>query len=165
MSYLSSVPALLKLSHVKNDPMGTSDHPEQTKASYNLPVKQYKANYNAPTLGDILRGADTVTSITINPSLLSKLADSEFKVSDNFQKESLLGIQAAPTYNSLLTSSGNTRPATNKSTSSISVKSKTPVNEDSESIAESMKLKGSKYHVKDDRPKDKNNNGSRRGLI
>ena len=168
---LSPAPALVKLSHVKTNSMGTFDHSEGNNRSYNLPVKQYQANYNAPTLGDILRGADTVTSITINPSLLHKLSDSGIQVSDspgttalNLQRESPLGVQVSPTsYNTLLSATGNERPQNNKSASSTSVKSKASIIDETESISETMKLKGNKYQIKDSSIKDKNNNGNRKG--
>lgn len=151
MSALSSVPAVLKLNHAPRDSMGPFNRDDGNTKTYDIPLKQYKANYNTPTLGDILRGADSITSITFNSSVLHKITDSG---QDGLRESPSTASRlspfrniASPSYNTLLTSAANARPIYNRSAGSS--KNENQIVEDSESIPDSMKLKGSKYKVKD----------------
>ncbi|XP_076087201.1 uncharacterized protein LOC143057717 isoform X1 [Mytilus galloprovincialis] len=171
MSALSSVPAVLKLNHAPRDSMGTFNHDDGNTKSYDIPLKQYKANYNTPTLGDILRGADSITSITFNSSVLHKITDSgqdDVHIGKSPSTASRLSPYrniASPSYNTLLTSAANARPAVyNRSAGSS--KNENQIIEDSESLPDSMKLKGSKYKVKDNNSsgsKESKNHLSKKG--
>ncbi|XP_052083009.1 uncharacterized protein LOC127720464 [Mytilus californianus] len=153
MSALSSVPAVLKLNHAPRDSMGPFNRDDGNTNTYDIPLKQYKANYNTPTLGDILRGADSITSITFNSSVLHKITDSG---QDGLRESPSTASRlspfrniASPSYNTLLTSTANARPIYNTNRSAGSSKNENQIVEDSESLPDSMKLKGSKYKVKD----------------
>lgn len=163
-AYLSSVPVVLKLNHAPRDSMGPFKHEDGNQKTYNIPLKQYQTNQTnkTPTLGDILRGADTITSITFDSSVLHKFSDSSQQ--DKLESPSIVSrdspfvikdtyytIGEAPakdsSYTNLLTSSANARPSHIKSAERI----------ESDNLTELMKLKGSKCKMKENSTKDSKN--------
>lgn len=170
-AYLSSVPVVLKLNHAPRDSMGPFKHEDGNKKTYNIPLKQYQTNHTTPTLGDILRGADTITSITFDSSVLQKFSDSSqqdkleshstvsrdspFVIKDTYYTIGEAPDKDSSSYTTLLTSSANARPSHIKSPESVT--SQNQISEDSDNFTELMKLKGSKCKMKENSTKDSKN--------